>query len=69
VHIDLTAVDEKHWANRAIDECVTSGQSSFELNMNELVDFLKATKGTLGVLTAVDESIRHFFMYISFRAK
>jgi hypothetical protein len=71
VHINLTAMDEKYWANRAIYECVKSGQSSFELNNNEFVDFLKVTKGTLGVLTTpnVDGSIRYFFMYISFGAK
>lgn len=68
VNIGLATVDEKHWAYRAIGECMKSGESSFELNINELMDFLKASKGTLGVLTTdISESIRHFLMYISFR--
>ena len=69
MNIDRMTVDEKHWVNRAIDECVKSGQSSFELNINELKDFLRTTKGTLGVLTTVGESASAFFMHISFKAE
>ena len=70
VDIALPTVNEKHWAYRAIGECVKSGESSFELNIDQLMGFLKAAKGTLGVLTTdIGESISSFFMYISFRAK
>lgn len=66
VSIALATLDEKHWASRAIGECVKSGGSSIELKMNELMGFLAAAYGTLGVLTS---DIGIFFMYISFRAK
>jgi hypothetical protein len=70
VSIALATLDEKHWASRAIGECVKSGESSIELKMNELMGFLRAAYGTLGVLTTdIGESISNFFMYISFRAK
>jgi hypothetical protein len=70
VSIALATLDEKHWASRAIGECVKSGESSIELKMNESMGFLKAPYGTLGVLTTdIGESISNFFMYISFRAK
>jgi hypothetical protein len=70
VNIDRMTAGEKHWVNRAIDECVKSGESSFELNINELTDFLRTTKGTLGVLTTdIGESARDFLMHISFKAK
>ena len=69
VDIALPIVDNKHWAERAVSECMKSGNSSFELNINELMDFLKAAKGTLGVLTTdIGESIRDFFMCITFKA-
>lgn len=70
VDIALPTVGEKHWANRAINECMKSGEASFELNIDELMGFFKAAKGTLGVLTTdIGGSISSFFMYISFRAK
>jgi hypothetical protein len=70
VDIALPLVNEKHWAKRAIGECLKSGESSFELNINELIDFLKAAKGTLGVLTTdIGESISSFLMSISFKSK
>jgi hypothetical protein len=70
VDIALPTVNEKHWAHRAIGECVKSGESSFELDINELTDFLRAAKGTLGVLTTdIGESIRSFFMYIMFKSR
>jgi hypothetical protein len=65
VDIRLANVDEKHWAYRSICECLKSGESSLEIDNNELTDFLKTVKGTFGILTAdIGESIRHFFLYI-----
>ena len=69
VDIALPLVKKKHWAKRAIGECLKSGESSFELKINELMDFLKATKGTLGVLkTDIGDTISSFLMYISFKS-
>jgi hypothetical protein len=69
VDIALPLVNEKHWANRSIAECLKSGESSFELDFNELMDFLKAAKGTLGVLTTdIGETISSFLMYISLKS-
>ena len=69
VDIALPNVEEKHWAFRAIEKCVKSGESSFELDVNELMDFLKAAKGTLGVLTTdIGDSIRSFLMSVSFKS-
>ena len=68
INIGLANVDEKHWAYRSISECLKSGESSSEIDNNELMDFLKTANGTLGILTTdIGESVRHFFMYVSFR--
>jgi hypothetical protein len=68
VNIGLANVDEKHWAYRSISECLKSGESSLEIDNNELMDFFKTAKGTFGILsTDIGESIRHFFMHVSFR--
>jgi len=69
VDIALPLVNEKHWAKRAIGECLKSGESSFELKINELMDFLKAAKGTLGVLTTdIGDTISSFLIYISLKS-
>ena len=42
-----------------------SGESSLEIDNNELTDFLKTVKGTFGILTTdIGESIRHFFFLL-----
>ena len=68
IDIDLTKVEEKHWAYRAIKEALDDGKSSIEIESGELIDFLKRARATFGI-RAVDigESIRHFFMYLSFK--
>jgi hypothetical protein len=68
IDIDLTKVEEKHWAYREIKEALDDGKSSIEMDSGELIDFLKRARATFGI-RAVDmgESIRHFFMYLSFK--
>ena len=61
-------VEEKHWAYRAINEALDDGKSSIEIDGGELIDFVRATKATFGIhVTDIGESIRHFFMYLSFK--
>jgi hypothetical protein len=68
IHIDLTKVEEKHWAYRAINEALDDGKSSIEIDSGELMDFVRTTKATFGIhVTDIGESIRHFFMYLSFK--
>jgi hypothetical protein len=68
IHIDLRKVEEKHWAYRAIKEALDDGKSSIEIDSGELIDFVRTTKSTCGIhVTDIGESIRHFFMYLSFK--
>src|SRR6185437_6775159 len=68
IDIDLTKVEEKHWAYRAISEALDDGKSSIEIDGGELMDFVRATKATFGIqVTDIGEPIRHFFMYLSFK--
>ena len=68
IDIDLTKVEEKHWAYRAIKEALDDGKSSIEIDSGELIDFLKRARATFGIhVTDIGESIRHFFMYLSFK--
>jgi hypothetical protein len=68
VDIDLTKVEGKHWAYRAINEALDDGKSSIEIESSELIDFLKRARATFGIhVTDVGESIRHFFVYLSFK--
>jgi hypothetical protein len=68
INIDLTKVEEKHWAYRAIKEALDDGKSSIEIDSGELIDFLKRARATFGIhVTDIGESIRHFFMYLSFK--
>ena len=68
IYIDLTKVEEKHWAYRAINEALDDGKSSIEIDGGELIEFVGTTKATFGIhVTDIGESIRHFFMYLSFK--
>jgi hypothetical protein len=68
VDVDLAKVEKNHWAYRAIDSVVQFGKSSLEIDNNELIAFLGAARGTIGVRTTdIGEDLRHFLMYISFR--
>ena len=68
IHIDLRKAEEKHWAYRAINEVLDDGKSSIEIDSGELIDFVRTTKATFGIhVTDIGESIRHFFMYLSFK--
>jgi hypothetical protein len=69
INIDLTKVEEKHWAYRAIKEVIVDdGKSSIEIDSGELIDFIKRARATFGIhVTDIGESIRHFFMYLSFK--
>ena len=68
INIDLTKVEEKHWAYRAISEALDDGKSSIEIDGGESIDFIMTTKATFGIhVTDIGESIRHFFMYLSFK--
>ena len=68
IDIDLTKVQEKHWAYHAIKEALDDGKSSIEIDGGELIDFLKRARATFGIhVTDIGESIRHFFMYLSFK--
>ena len=68
IHIDLRKVEEKHWAYRAIKEALDDGKSSIEMDSGELIDFLKRARATFGICVVnMGESIRHFFMYLSFK--
>jgi len=68
IHIDLRKVEENHWAYRAIKEALDDGKSSIEIDGGELIDFVRTTKATCGIhVTDIGESIRHFFMYLSFK--
>jgi hypothetical protein len=68
IDIDLTKVEEKHWAYRAINEALYDGKSSIEIDSGELIDFVRTTKATFGIhVTDIGGSIRHFFMYLSFK--
>ena len=63
IHIDLTKVEEKHWAYRAIKEALEDGKTSVEIDSGELIDFLKRARATFGIhVTDIGESIRHFFI-------
>jgi hypothetical protein len=42
IYIDLTKVDEKHWAYRAINEVIGAGKSSIEIDNGELIDFIES---------------------------
>jgi hypothetical protein len=62
IHIDLTKVEEKHWAYRAINEALDDGKSSIEIDSGELIDFVNRARATFGIhVTDIGESIRHFF--------
>jgi len=62
IDIDLTKVEEKHWAYRAVNEAPHDGKSSIEIDSGELIDFLKRARATFGIhVTDIGESIRHFF--------
>jgi len=53
---------------RANNEALDDGKSSIEINRGELIDFVRTTKATFGIhVTDIGESIRHFFMYLSFK--
>jgi hypothetical protein len=68
IDIDLAKVEEKHWAYRAITEALDDGKSSIEIDSGELIDFLKRARATFGIhVTDIGKSIRHFFMYLSFK--
>jgi hypothetical protein len=68
IDIDLTKVEEKHWAYRAIKEALDDGKSSIEIDGGELMDFVRSTKATFGIhVTDRGESMRHFFMHLSFK--
>ena len=68
INIDLTKVEEKHWAYRAIKRALDDGKSSIEIHSGELVDFVRTTKATFGIhVTDIGESIRRFLMYLSFK--
>ncbi|MGB8036029.1 MAG: hypothetical protein WCF03_19605, partial [Nitrososphaeraceae archaeon] len=68
IDIDLTKVEEKHWAYHAIKETLDDGKSSIEIESSTLIDFLKRARATFGIhVTDMGESIRHFFMYLSFK--
>ena len=41
IDIDLTKVEEKHWAYRAIKEALDDGKSSVEIDSGELIDFVR----------------------------
>jgi hypothetical protein len=65
IDVDLSKVEEKHWAYRAIKGAVEFGKSSIVIDSNQLINFLKAAKATFGAHTSdIDGSIRHFF-YVS----
>ena len=52
----------------ANNEALDDGKSSIEINRGELIDFVRTTKATFGIhVTDIGESIRHFFMYLSFK--
>src|ERR1051325_6580316 len=64
INIDLTKIEEKHWAYRAISEALDDGKSSIEIDSGELFDFVRTSKATFGIyVTHIGESIRHFFVY------
>jgi hypothetical protein len=68
INIDLTKAEEKHWAYRAISEALDDGKSSIEIDGGELIDFLKRASASFGIhVTDIGESIRRFFMYLSFK--
>jgi hypothetical protein len=53
---------------RAINEALDDGKSSIEIDSGELIDFVRTTKAIFGIhVTDIGESIRHFFMYLSFK--
>ena len=55
-------------AYRAIKEALDDGRSSIEIDCGELIDFLRRATATFGIhVTDVGESIRHFFVYLSFK--
>ena len=68
INIDLTKIEEKHWAYRAISEALDDGKSLIEIDSGELFDFVRTSKATFGIyVTHIGESIRHFFVYLSFK--
>ncbi len=53
---------------RANNEALDDRKSSIEIDGGELIDFLRRARATFGIhATDIGESIRHFFMYLSFK--
>jgi len=67
INIDLDNLEQSHWACRAVNEAQSDKKSSIMLDGNEVMEFVKAAKGSYGIHSEhMDGSMRHFLMYLSF---
>jgi hypothetical protein len=67
INIDLDNLEKSHWAYRAINEAQSDKKSSIMLDGNEVMEFVKAAKGSYGIHSEhMDGSMRHFLMHLSF---
>lgn len=67
INIDLDNLEKSHWAYRAINEAQSDKKSSIMLDGNEVMEFVKAAKGSYGIHSEhKDGSMLHFLMYLSF---
>jgi hypothetical protein len=67
INIDLDNLEQSHWAYRAINEAQSDKKSSIMLDGNEVMEFVKAAKGSYGIHSeSMGGSMRHFLMYLSF---
>jgi len=66
INVALNNLEQSHWAYRAINEAQSDKKSSIMLDGNELMEFVKAAKGSYGIHSEhMDGFMRHFLMYLS----
>ena len=67
INFALDTLEQSRWAYRAINEAQSDKKSSIMLDGNEVIEFVKAAKGSYGIYSEhMDGSMRHFLMYLSF---
>ena len=64
INIDLDNLEQSHWAYRAINEAQSDKKSSIMLDGNEVMEFVKAAKGSYGIHSeSMGGSMRHLCIY------
>jgi hypothetical protein len=66
INVALDNLEQSHWAYRAINEAQSDKKSSIMLDGNEVMEFVKAAKGSYGINSEhMDGFMWHFLMYLS----